>query len=127
MLAEIGALHVPTLEVYNKIDLVDYLSEGFDREHDGVIRKVRISAVEKRGLDILLRAIAERLANDVMSGCLRITAQQARERALLYDIGVVETEKIDSDGNWLLDVRMQKQDWNRFCKKFNGLENSLIK
>jgi GTP-binding protein HflX len=127
VLAEIGALHVPVLEVYNKIDLVDYLSEGFDREHDGVIRKVRISAREKRGIDILLNAIAERLVSDVMYGCLKITTQQARERALLYDIGVVEAEKIDVDGNWLLDVRMQKQDWNKLCKKFDGLENSLIK
>ena len=127
VLGEIGALHVPTLEVYNKIDLVDYLPAGFDREHDGIIRKVRISARERRGIDGLLNAIAERLASDVIFGCLKINAQQARERALLYNLGVVEEEKIDIDGSWLLYIRMQKQEWNRLGKKFSWLEGALIK
>ncbi len=126
VLAEIGALDVPRLEVYNKIDLVDYLQEGSERDYDGVVRKVRISAIEGRGINILLSAIAERLSSDMIAGQLKLTAMQARERALLYDMGVVDTEEIDADGNWLLEVKIQKLDWCKLCDQYDSLRDILI-
>lgn len=126
VLAEIGALHVPTLEVYNKIDLVAGLAEGVEKDHDGVIRKVRISAKEQRGLAILLSAIAERLVTEIIVGRVKLSASQARERAVFYELNVVDSEVIDEEGNWLLDIKMQKVDWERLTKKFDGLNECLV-
>jgi GTP-binding protein HflX len=59
VLAEIGADAVPQLIVWNKIDLVEGLSPGVERDEYGRIRRVRVSARMGAGLDGLRSAIAE--------------------------------------------------------------------
>jgi GTP-binding protein HflX len=59
VLAEIGADGVPQLPVWNKIDLVDGLEPGADRDEYGRICRVRVSARNGAGLDGLRGAIAE--------------------------------------------------------------------
>lgn len=126
VLAEIGALHVPILEVYNKIDLVAGLAPGLERDQDGVIRSVRVSAVTKCGLDLLLSSITERLAQEIVHGQIKLTMQHAKIRAVLFELGAVVAEEIDIDGNWLLTVRIQQHKWQRLAKKFSALAQMLL-
>lgn len=58
VLEEIDAQKVPQLLVLNKIDLAG-LEPGIDRNEEGVIRRVSVSAVTGAGLDLLRQAIAE--------------------------------------------------------------------
>lgn len=127
VLSAIGALKVPRLEVYNKIDLVDDLQEGLERDADGVVQAVRISATKARGIDILSSSVAERLSSELISGQLKLTSKQARERALLYDVGVVDKEEIDIDGNWILEIKIQQRDWCKLCNQCSGLADSFLK
>lgn len=58
VLEEIDAQKVPQLLVLNKIDLAG-LEPGIDRNEEGTIRRVSVSAVTGAGLDLLRQAIAE--------------------------------------------------------------------
>ena len=59
VLAEIGADGVPQLVVWNKIDLVEGLAPGVERDECGRICRVRVSARMGAGLAQLRSAIAE--------------------------------------------------------------------
>ncbi len=58
VLEEINAQGVPQLLVLNKIDLAG-LEPGIDRNEDGKIRRVSVSAMTGAGLDLLRQAIVE--------------------------------------------------------------------
>jgi GTP-binding protein HflX len=62
---------------------------------------------------LLLSAIGELLGHDVVERTLRLTPQQGRLRARLYEKGAVSHEKIDADGLVCLDVRLPRQDLER--------------
>lgn len=124
VLQNIGAEHVPVIEVYNKIDLVEQLAPGIKRDQYGSVQLVRVSAVARLGMDDLLTAIGESLCYDVIRGTVVLTADQARTRALLYDVNAVTQEVINADGNWDLQVVTSKTKWMQICAhddKLNGL------
>lgn len=126
VLHQIGSLNVPLLEVYNKIDLVPELSAGVERDHKGNITVVRISAKQNVGLEDLLQAIAERLCTDVVKGTLRLQPAQAKIHAYLYELGAVAHEELDEEGNWMLNIILQKERWDVLCKQFDGLADLLL-
>ena len=66
VLGEIGALELPMLEVYNKIDLIDGFEPQIQRDEEGVAVRVWISARQGRGLDLLAQAVSERLGDDIV-------------------------------------------------------------
>lgn len=127
VLHQIGSLNVPLLEVYNKIDLVPELSTGLERDYKGHISIVRISAKQHLGLEELQQAIAERLCTDVIKGKIQLLPAQAKIRAYLYEVGAVEHEALDEQGNCMLDINLQKERWNMLCKQFAGLAKLLPK
>jgi GTP-binding protein HflX len=113
VLAEIGADEVPCLQVCNKIDLLDGRLPHLERNQEGKPVRVWISAHTGEGVDLLLSAIGELLGHDVVERTLRLTPQQGRLRARLYEKGAVSHEKIDADGLVCLDVRLPRQDLER--------------
>ena len=58
VLKEIGALHIPQILVYNKIDAAD-LQPGLERDEYDKIQRVFISAQTGSGVDLLRQAVAE--------------------------------------------------------------------
>lgn len=126
VLHQIGSFNVPLLEVYNKVDLVPGLSPGVERDYKGNILVVRVCAKHNQGLDGLVDAVAERLCTDLIKGTLTILPTQAKIRAYLYDVGAVEREVIDTQGNWILDIIIQKERWERLCSQFVELAGLLL-
>jgi GTPase len=124
VLKQIGALNVPILEVYNKIDLLN-LDPSYARGDTGVITAVQVSANNETGIDILLNSIAERLATDVITGKLKLTPNFAKLRARLYEIGAVDEESLDKNGVWLLTITLRNERWQALCREFNELESLL--
>ena len=59
VLREIGADEVPQIRVYNKIDLAG-LASGVERDHSGILRAVRLSALTGEGCADLRGALVER-------------------------------------------------------------------
>ena len=64
---EIGAQAIPQILVYNKIDRLE-LAPRIDRDADGRVTAVWISAATGAGLDLLRQAVAERLARFARRG-----------------------------------------------------------
>lgn len=124
VLEEIGALSVPRLEVYNKIDLVPSIRPHSERDSQGKITRVYVSATQKLGLEELSLAIVERLGSDLLKGELKLGPEQARARALLYDIGAVLAETNEDEGGWTIEVALPVLKWRRICQEEPELERS---
>lgn len=113
VLHEIGASDVPTLLVFNKIDLLGDQHAGIDRDDEGKPWRVWVSAHSGAGIPELLTAIAELLSEDTISPTLPLSPSQGRLRARFYQMGAVLHESTDDAGNSTLDLRLPRGDFLR--------------
>ena len=102
VLEEIGAGAVPQLIVFNKADLLD-AEPRLDRDAEGAPTAVWLSAATGAGLDLLRRAIGERLTGTRVRAQLRLPPRAGRLRARLIELGAVQGESYDEAG-WRLDI-----------------------
>ncbi len=116
VLAEIGAGAIPTLQVYNKLDLLEQ-SPRIDRDEHGRPVRIWLSAATGEGCDLLVEAVAELVGEDMVEEKLTLAPGQGRLRAAFYRLGAVEAEDYGEDGAALLSVRLPRADWNRLMKK----------
>jgi GTP-binding protein HflX len=110
VLAEIEADELPQLRVYNKIDLMTDMPARVDRDEHGSPVAVWLSAQTGEGVELLMAAIAERLGVEVLQDQLKLSVDQGRLRAMLYEHNAVLNEAFDEDGSSELEVRIPKAD-----------------
>lgn len=113
VLESIGAESVPQIIVYNKIDLCPDLKPHYDRDEEGKIKRVFLSAAKNQGMSELIFAIGERLNQTIIERHLILRPDQGRLRAQLYQRGAVLSESIDEEGNCDLLLRMPKVELER--------------
>lgn len=116
VLESIDANNVPTLLVYNKIDLCEGVNPGMDRNAESVITRVWVSAQEGLGLSELATAIIAYLGEDIVQRTLTLTPKDSRLRAELYQLGAVVSEQIIEDGSCQIVVRMPKVKLEKLFK-----------
>ena len=111
VLAEIGAVGIPVLQVMNKIDCLastqphsDYTAE------QGITSRVWLSAYSGEGVEGLMAAIAERLGGAFWQGTLALSASQAKLRAKLYSVGAVIDEVFTDQGGYKLTLLFPRGD-----------------
>ena len=98
VLAEVGAGELPQIRLYNKIDRLEVAPHA-ERNAEGEVASVWISAARRIGLDTLMDAIAERLSRYARPRWVRVEARSAGVlRARLFAAGVVQTERYLEDG-----------------------------
>jgi len=125
VLETIEALEVPRIEVYNKIDLRSEVQPHVERDGQGGMRRVFVSAKTGQGLDLLKTAIFEQLGKDIIEGELILPPEQAKVRAMLYKIGAVIKETRDENSvNTFLQVRLPRERWQTLCLENPTLEKS---
>ena len=105
VLAQIGAGELPQLLVYNKIDRLA-LTPRIERDPEGQVTQVWISAARGLGLDLLQEAIAERLGVRAQRGWLRLPAGAGALRAQLFAGHAVREERTEADGAMRLLVEL---------------------
>ncbi|MBS98897.1 MAG: GTPase HflX [Oceanospirillaceae bacterium] len=110
VLREIGAEEVPSLQVYNKIDMLAGQSPRIDCDEEGAPQRVWLSAQNGEGVDLLMDAIRQRLSGDMFHDTLCLDPSQGQLRAQLYAQGGVVTERVDDQGRISLEVRMPMRD-----------------
>lgn len=122
VLAEIDADQLPILTVYNKIDLLEEPLPRIDRDERGVPVAVWISAQAGIGLELLQRAIAERLPGGLIRGQLVLAPSHGAVRAALYRQQAVRSEQLQDEalGTLLLEVELPEPDLQRILHG-NGL------
>lgn len=116
VLAEIHAEQLPTLMVFNKIDLLDGMKPRIERDSRNKPVAVWLSAKSGAGCDLLLEAISELLAEDVVQDTFQLSPAQGRLRASLYESGAVLTETTTDCGDALLEVRIPRNELRRLLK-----------
>jgi GTP-binding protein HflX len=112
VLTEIGAEEIPQLQVYNKLDLLE-MAPRIDRDEEGKPQRVWLSAATGEGTDLLLKAIAELVGEDMMTAELNLPPAEGRLRAALYSMGAVTREEHGEDGIAKITVRLPRAEWNR--------------
>jgi GTP-binding protein HflX len=116
VLASIGAGDVPQLEVYNKIDRLGD-APRLERDAEGTVCRVWLSAATGAGLDLLASALAERFGTRLVRRGLTLEPRHGRARAELYRREAVLSEAIREDGGWALEVEMSERDLEDLCRR----------
>ncbi|GAB2715723.1 ribosome rescue GTPase HflX [Halomonas garicola] len=125
VLEEIGADRVPMLKVMNKIDRLDS-APRIERDGDGVPDTVWLSAQDGRGIDLLYQALSERLAYDVIDFSLTLKPEQGKLRAGLHELNAVQSEYFDENGRPVLDVRLQRRDFNQLMARLGERADTYL-
>ncbi len=111
VLDEIGVSDVPVIQVFNKIDLQEGWQAKVDYNEDYC--KVWVSAVTNSGLDLLKEAIAAQIHGTVLIEDVVVKPTQAKLRAQLYQLGSVLAESLSEEGDWLLKIRITRDEKQR--------------
>lgn len=121
VLKEIGADHVPRIKVYNKIDKLegDEQTPKIQRNLQGVVQSVFISALHDLGMPLLLEAIEEFFAKDHMQGYLHLSLKDSGLRAQLYALHAVREETILDDGSYQLYIDIDKKFLQQLQSRYN--------
>lgn len=111
VLDELGVNDIPLIQVFNKIDL----HEGWEPKVDYTqgACKVWLSAAKGLGLDLLKEAIAAQLHGAIQLETIIVKNTQAKLRAQLYELGAVLAESINTEGDWLLQIRISPEQKKR--------------
>ena len=117
VLEEIEALERPTLQVFNKIDLVPGKTPCIDRDETGLPWRVWVSAMDKQGLELIQQAIGELLSGNLFEQQIELEPKDGQLRSLLYAQGAVLNEEVDENGMFLLDVRLEKDDMQKILSR----------
>ncbi len=121
VLKEIDAHELPTLLVYNKIDLMDEPVPRIDRDQDGKPVAVWLSALTGEGTDLLLEAVAEYLPRKMIHTQLNLKPDQGALRAALYNYKAVLNETYNEQGDVKLEIQLPESEFLRIVKQ-SGLK-----
>lgn len=121
VLQQIGADEVPQIEIYNKIDLLDGVLPHIDRQEDGAIRRIWLSAATGEGVDLLVEALAEFFHQEHVRRSLRLEATDGRLRARLFELGKVFSDEATDEGGWIMDVELPRRQYDRLMGEDEAL------
>ena len=108
-LQEIGAENIPTIYVFNKIDLTsDYEAKIFNN-------RVFISAAKKVGLNLLLKEINQELLRKYIECCMFIPYSQGKLLSYLNNNAYIKSVKHENEGT-ILTLECLESDYKKFHK-----------
>jgi GTP-binding protein HflX len=116
VLAEIGADAIPRVLVFNKIDLLEDQAPRIDRDGDGRIVRVWVSANTGAGLDLLRAALAEVFRGDARRQRLLLGPQDGALRAWLFSHTRVVADEPTEAGGWEMAVELSEEQLRRHLR-----------
>jgi GTP-binding protein HflX len=116
VLKEIGADTVRQIMVFNKVDLMEGHQPRVDRDENGRIYRVWLSAASGEGVDLLLSALEEEFRQERIHEWIRVPAANGRLRAKLFSLGKVLKECVEESGDLLFEVEMPRKDLENLQK-----------
>lgn len=126
VLAEIEADEIPVLLVMNKIDMLEDFAPRIDRDENNMPVRVWVSAQAGGGIDLLFRALTERLSGEIAQYQLRLPVAEGRLRSRFYQLQSIVKEWVEEDGSIGLVIRMPIVDWRRLCKQEQALVDFIV-
>ncbi len=110
VLREIGADRIPQLTVFNKIDLVQQRAR-IEREPNGAIARIWLSAASGEGVELLERALSEHFRRCRLQRRLELPPQAGRLRARIHERLQVVREQVSDAGGWCIELMLDPADF----------------
>ena len=124
ILEQIGADNVYLIQIMNKIDLAG-VKPRVDYHGDGTVKRIWLSAHSGEGIDLLENFLVDYFRENALSGELCLQPEQARIRAQLYELGVVQTERVDEEGCFHLNINIARRDYLQLVQR-EGLDVDML-
>lgn len=121
VLTEIKANEVPLLLIYNKIDQLEDIQPHIEYDDQNKPVAVYLSAQSGDGINLLVDAIRERLKNEILHFRLTLPSQEGKIRHHLYRLNCIRKEEISEQGDFLLEIQIDKIEWLKLIKQFPKL------
>lgn len=121
VLEEIGAADIPTLLIYNKVDKLDGIKPFVERDDEGKVTDVYLSAQSGEGIDLLFEAIRERLRNELVQETLFLSPTAGNLYTLFKQKHGIKTEHFNEFGDRIIDIEINKVQWNKWAKQYPEL------
>jgi GTPase len=115
VLESIGAQSLPQLAVFNKIDRSGE-PPHVERDADGRVDRLWLSAHTGEGVDLLLEALHSQLGADLHHCLITLPPHAGRARARLFEAGAVLAQRQLDDGSIELEVSLRRRDLERICR-----------
>ena len=119
VLAEIGAQDVPQLLVWNKSDILGATGELIRRDARGKPVSVQVSSLTGLGIDELLLAIDELIAEDVVNTVITLGPEKGLIRAKCFEMASVMEERRHESGMVEMHLRIEKKNLARLNAAIN--------
>jgi GTPase len=118
VLESIHADTIPSLQVFNKIDLID-MEPKIDRNEIGQPFRVWISVKENKGLDLLEQAVLELIGDTQLEGKLLLNMKYASLRAQLYELDAILDEEVNDQGGLSLHIKLAEKIFLSLIKQYD--------
>ena len=109
VLKEIEASNIPVITVFNKVDLVDR-EAGLERNEEGVITKVWLSAHSGEGMEYLLQAVDEHFSRLRFRQTITVPVAEGGLRAKIFQRFSVLHQSMHENGDWEMEIEGSQAD-----------------
>ncbi|RGE47795.1 GTPase HflX [Mannheimia granulomatis] len=121
VLDEIGALDIPTLLVFNKVDKLSGIEPHIERNDEGIPTAVYLSAQENQGIELLFQAIQERLRQQLVNETLLLPVTAGAIYTQFKAENCIKAEHFNDFGDRILKIEVNEVQWNKWLKQFPEL------
>ena len=117
IIEQIDAQNIPSIIVMNKIDEIGDFSPRVDKDNDGKIYRVWLSAHSGEGIDLIYKALSQSLSGMMTYARIQLDVQSAFIRSEIHKVGFIEKEIMNEFGQWLLEINVTRHYLERLLVK----------
>jgi GTP-binding protein HflX len=118
VLKQIDAQGVRQLMVFNKIDLLNDMQPRIDYDESGKPSKVWLSAKSGGGTELLTQALSKLMRRGIEHVKFLVPASCGKARAEIFERAQVLDEQVTTDGDTVLEVKLNKDDVAYILKQY---------
>ena len=117
IIEQIEAQDIPSIIVMNKIDEISGFSPRLDKDDQGNIYRVWLSANTGEGIDLLYKALSQSLSGMMTFARIKLDVQSAYIRSEIHKVGFIKKEIMNEFGQWLLEINVTSHYLERLLDK----------
>ena len=117
IIEQIDAQNIPSIIVMNKIDEIGDFSPRVDKDNNGNIYRVWLSAHSGEGIDLIYKALSQSLSGMMTYARIQLDVQSAFIRSEIHKVGFIEKEIMNEFGQWLLEINVTRHYLERLLVK----------
>ena len=117
IIEQIDAKEIPTIIVMNKIDGINDFRPRIDKDNEGKIYRVWLSAQTGDGVELLYEALSQSLSGMMTFASIKLDVQSAYIRSEIHKVGFIKKEIMNEFGQWLLEINVTSHYLERLLDK----------